>query len=141
MKMKSMRRVDRREFAREAGLAFLSGVSVVVSACGGGGGGYQNPAMGNPPTGTSNNTGDKVGQISANHGHTAMITAAQLVAGGAVNLDITGSGGHTHFVGLPAEAIRDMRDGKAVQKESTSGDGHTHMVTFNAESPDPPIRY
>ena len=141
--MKPMRRIDRRDFAKEASLAFLGGMTVAVSACGGGDGGYQNPANGTPPTTTAAAppTGDKVGQISANHGHSAVVTSAQLVAGGAVNLDISGGGGHAHFVALPEQAVKDMRDGKAVQKESTSGDGHTHLVTFNAESPEPPIRY
>ena len=134
-----MRRIDRREFAREASLAFLSGITVTVSACGGGGG-YSSPAASStpPPTSTS---GDKIGQISANHGHSAVIQAAWLQAGGAVDLDIKGDAPHTHMVSLVADAMRDIRDGKPVQKESSTGDGHTHMVTFNSENPAPPVRY
>ena len=144
-----MRRVDRREFAREASLAFLSGVTVTVSGCGGGGGSggsgdYSSPTTATPP---ATGTGDEVGQISGNHGHQAIIRAAQLMAGGAVQLDIAGSAGHSHFVSLPAAAVTDIRDGKPVQTESTSTDAatgggvHSHTVTFNAESADPPIRY
>ena len=135
-----MRRIDRREFGREASLAFLSGITVAVSACGGGGG-YSSPAASSTPPPATSATGDKVGDVAANHGHTAIVIAAKLTAGGPVELDIRGNATHTHMVSLVADAIRDMRDGKKVQKESTTGDGHTHVVTFNFENPDPPVHY
>jgi hypothetical protein len=135
-----MRKLDRRQFTQEAGLAFLAGVTVTVSACGGGGGGYQNPTAGTPPPTTP--SGSKTGQVSANHGHTAVITAAQLQAGGALRLDIgTTAAGHSHIVDLPAAAVQEIRDGKPVQKDSTMTDAHIHVVTFNAEAPEEPSRY
>jgi hypothetical protein len=36
--------------------------------------------------------------ISANHGHSAVITGAQLTAGGAVELNIRGTATHAHTV-------------------------------------------
>ena len=135
-----MRRIDRREFGREASLAFLSGITVAVSACGGGGG-YSSPAASSTPPPPASTSQDEAGQISGNHNHSAVVTAAQLMAGGAIDLDIRGTSGHTHTVSLVADAIRDMRDGKPVQKESTTGDGHSHIVTFNPDNPAPPIRY
>ena len=135
-----MRRIDRREFGKEASLAFLSGITVAVSACGGGGG-YSSPAASSTPPPATSATGDKVGDVAANHGHTAVVLSAWLQAGGQVELDIRGNATHTHMVSLVADAIRDMRDGKKVQKESTTGDGHTHVVTFNFENPDPPVHY
>jgi hypothetical protein len=134
-----MRRIDRREFAREASLAFLSGITVTVSACGGGGG-YSSPTTNSSPP-PSGNAADEVGQISANHGHTAVVQAAWLQAGGSVDLDIRGSATHSHMVSLVADALRDMRDGRKVQKESTTNEGHTHTVTFNTENPEPPVHY
>lgn len=141
-----MRRVDRRQFGREASLAFLAGVSVTVSACGGGGGGgagddgYGPPTSGTP-TATPPPAGSKTGQVASNHGHSAVITAAQLSNGGALQLNIAGEAGHPHMVDLPAQAVQDIRDGKAVQKESTATDAHTHIVTFNAEAGGDPSRY
>ena len=87
-----MRKLDRRQFTQEASLAFLAGVTVTVSACGGGGGGGSNAGDSYDPAGGSTTPtttlppapGSKTGQISANHGHEAVITAAQLQAGGAV---------------------------------------------------------
>lgn len=139
--------IDRRLFAQEAGLAFLAGVSVTVSACGGGGGGggssddgYAPPTSGTP-TATPPPAGSKTGQVAANHGHTAVITAAQLQAGGALQLNIAGEAGHPHMVDLPAQAVQEIRDGRKVQKESSSTDAHMHVVTFNAESAEDPREY
>jgi len=141
-----MRKLNRRQFTQEASLAFLAGVTVTVTACGGGGGGgdYQSPtASSTPPTAS----GSKTGQIASNHGHLAVITAAELQAGGALRLDIAYTAGHSHIVDLPAQAVQQIRDGKPAQKESTLTDApslggpHTHMVTFNAEVPEEPTRY
>ncbi|MFI4947114.1 MAG: hypothetical protein ACHP85_27805, partial [Burkholderiales bacterium] len=79
---------DRREFTVAAVLAALSGVTITISSCGGSDG----SPTGNPnPTPTPTPAaGDKSGSSSGNPGHTAVITAAQLTAGGAVSLDIMG---------------------------------------------------
>ena len=140
-----MRRIERRDFTREASLAFLAGVVVVISDCGGGGyggsssDGYGNPAAGNPAPTASD--GNKVGSISANHGHVAEITAARLAQGGAYDLSIAGTAGHDHIVNLVAQAMQDIKDGKKVAKVSTSTADHTHMVTFNPDSSEPPVNY
>lgn len=134
-----MKRMNRRQFTKE--LAFLSGITVTVSACGGGGGGYSSPTGSSTPPPTTNASGDKIGQISANHGHTAVIRGAELAAENAVQINIEGTAGHPHMITLPAAAIRDLRAGRSVQTQSTSTDGHTHTVTFSGESPEPPSNY
>jgi len=122
--------IDRREFALQAALLALSGVTITVSACGGGGG---SPTTGTPPTTTtppaSNN--DEVGTISANHGHVAVITAAKLAEGTAIDLDISGTAGHTHHVQLSGDEVVQIRGGTRVTKTSSTDDGHNHDVTFN----------
>jgi hypothetical protein len=142
-----MRKLNRRQFTQEASLAFLAGVTVTVSACGGGGGGGggdYNPTGGSTTTTTTlppAPAGSETGQISANHGHQAVITAAQLQAGGAVQIDIAYTAGHSHMLTLPAQAVQEIRDGKPVQKDSTTTDAHMHTVTFNAEATEEPSRY
>ena len=121
---KDIVRLDRRQFTLQAALLALSGVSVTISGCGGGG---SNPGGSTPPPAP----GDKVGQISANHGHTAVITAAQLAAGGAVDLNIQGSSGHRHNVLLSGNEVVQVAGGTRVTKASSNDDGHTHDVTFN----------
>lgn len=119
-------RLDRREFTLATVLLALSGVSITISACGGGGGSSPTGSSTPPPA-----SGDKVGQISANHGHTAVITAAQLGAGQTVNLDITGTAGHTHHVTLTAAQVTQIAGNTRVTQTSTTDDGHNHDVTFN----------
>ena len=141
-----MRELKRRQFTQEASLAFLAGVAVVITDCGGGGSGggsssSYGPTTSTPPTTQASSSDDKVGSISANHGHAAVITSAQLLAGGGVSLNIQGSAGHNHVVDLVAQAIQDMKANMKVAKESTSTQGHTHMVTFNPDGTEDPNKY
>jgi hypothetical protein len=120
---------DRREFTVAAALALLGGATITVSGCGGG--------MSNSPTG-SRGPVDVSGSISGNHGHTAVITAAQLMAGGAVHLDLTaGTDGHRHSVDLSADEVVRIRSGNAVSRESTESEAHRHMVSFVAPASGP----
>jgi hypothetical protein len=121
--------LERRDALR-AVLAMLAGVTITISGCGGGGGG--NSGGGGSPTGsTGTGNGDKVGNISSNHGHTAVITAAQLMAGGALQLNIRGNADHQHTVDLSAAEISSIAAGQRVGKGSSEDSFHTHTVTFN----------
>jgi hypothetical protein len=112
--------ITRRDFTLASALAMLAGVSITVSSCG-----DDEP---DTPTAPS---GSVCGTVSANHGHVATITAAQLSAGGALTLDIRGSGDHTHTVTLTADEVRQISTGQRVTKTSSSNGDHTHTVTFN----------
>jgi hypothetical protein len=133
--MQNTRFLDRREFTAEAVLAMLSGVVILVSesACGGSGSSSPMSPAPLPPTG---GTGDKVGQISNNHGHSAMVTAAELLAGNQVQLDIRGTADHTHSITLTHDELKNVSGGATVSTDSTTTNGHDHTVTFNpATSP------
>jgi hypothetical protein len=117
---------SRREFTAAAVMAMLAGVSVTISGCGGGGGG----GTGSPNQPTPGN-GDKLGNVSANHGHVARITAAELTAGNAVTLQIRGTSDHPHTVPLTAAEVAAIAGGQRVGKASSEEDFHTHTVTFN----------
>jgi hypothetical protein len=116
--------ISRREFTVESVLALLAGVTITVSGCGG----DDDPS---PSTPTPTTSGDFTGSISANHGHTATVSAAQVTAGGAVSLDIRGSATHPHTVALTADEVRMIGARTRVSKTSSSDDGHNHTVTFN----------
>jgi hypothetical protein len=137
------RLLDRREFTADAVLAALSGVVITISGCGGGGGGgYSSPSAPSAPSPTAGSgTTDEVGSISDNHNHRAVVTAAQLVAANAVQLDIRGTADHTHTVTLTAEAVQAIRAGRAVQTDSTTTGDHRHTVTFNSDSSEPASPY
>lgn len=114
---------DRREFTVRAILALLSGVTITMSACGDDNG----PIAPGPTPGSSNIAGG----ISANHGHSAVITGAQLSAGNVVTLDIRGTANHPHTVELTAGEVQQIAARQRVAKESSTDDGHRHAVTFN----------
>lgn len=115
--------MNRRKFTVETAMLLLGGATIAISGCGGGA--TTSPTASTPPL------ADAAGTISSNHGHAAVVTAAQLGAGGSLDLDIRGTSSHTHVVSLNAADIANVRSGAQVQKES-SASPHVHMVTFNA---------
>ncbi len=122
--MSEDRTLGRREFTLAAALLAISGATITISACGGSG----SPAA---PSGGSSQVTDKVGVISANHGHSAVITAAQLTAGGDLSLNIRGASDHPHTLTLTAAQVASIAANQRVAKESSTDDGHSHTVTFN----------
>ncbi len=76
---------------------------------------------------------DKEGSVASNHGHRAIITAAQLQAGGALLLEIQGQSTQGHTLTLTAERVSRIRAGERVSQFSSDGfdDKHDHVVTFN----------
>jgi hypothetical protein len=117
-------RIGRREFTRQGVLALLAGVTITVSECGGSS--PSGPSTTPPPS-----NGNISGTVSANHGHIAVITAAQITAMNAVDLDITGTATHPHTVSLTANEVAQAAARTRVEKLSTTNDGHNHTVTFN----------
>jgi hypothetical protein len=126
--------VDRRRFTLASAMAILSGVAITITetACGG----SDSPAGPSPtptptPAPNPSPSGDKMGTITANHGHTATISAAELAAGGAINVDIRGTSDHPHTVSLSSADITAIAGGQRVSRESTTDSAHSHTVTFN----------
>lgn len=116
--------LDRREFTLQLVLAVLSGATITVaSACGDGGG---SPSA--PDPGGSN---DIMGTVSANHGHEATITGAQLSAGNSVTLNIRGGADHPHTVELGAGQVMQIAARQRVSVQSTTDVAHAHTVVFN----------
>ncbi|HET7292181.1 MAG TPA: hypothetical protein VFM88_07145 [Vicinamibacteria bacterium] len=127
--------LGRREISAMAPLVLLGGAAVTIGACGGGGGPSApstpapTPTSGTcPPTPAS---GDVAGQVSIDPLHSAIITSAQLAAGGALTLDIRGCSTHSHTVALSAAEVQSIRQGGRIQVISTTTLGHEHSVTFN----------
>lgn len=119
--------MDRREFLAKAGIAATwAGIAVRVSACGDDGDGGTGP----------DGNGGVTGSVSSSAGHShsgATITDAELMAGNAVTLTLTGAG-HTHVVNLTAQQVMLIADGTQVSETSvdnTGGVPHEHTVTFN----------
>ena len=130
--MTERKTLARREFTLAAALAALSGVAITISACGGGSPtAPSTPGGGGGGGGTGGGAGDKAGVIGSNHGHTAVITSAQLTAAGAISLNIQGSATHPHVVELSAAEITSIAANNRVAKVSSNNESHDHTVTFN----------
>ena len=118
--------LTRREFTTEWVLAVLAGATITISGCGGD---DNNPGTG--PTGGGGQSGDEVGAISANHGHSVTVTAAQITAGNAVTATLTTGNGHTHTINLTAAQVVAIGQNQRVSVTSSTDAGHNHEVTFN----------
>jgi len=120
--MKEAPTIDRREFSVKAALAILSGALITISGC---------SDDGTPGEPSPLAEGDVAGVVSANHGHVAVITRAEIVSGNELALNIRGSADHTHTVTLTAAEIAQIGVGQPVMKQSSSEMDHEHTVTFN----------
>ena len=132
----------RREFTAASISALFVGMGVTLSGCGGGSSGDYGtaPSAASPAASAATSNGDKTGQISGNHGHSAVITGAQLQAGGAVDLQIQGIADHSHGLKLSVDQVRQVATGTRVTKQTdaaqTAGEygsygEHDHTVIFN----------
>ena len=118
--------VTRRDFTLESALALLAGVTITITGCG--------DDDDNPPAPTSPSptpVASVTGSVSANHGHEAMITAAQIMSGGALSLDIRGSATHPHTVQVSSAQLQSIGARQQVAIASSTDNNHTHTVTFN----------
>lgn len=121
------RTLSRREFTLESALAMLAGVVITVSGCD-----SDSPSSPTPSGGGGGGTSTDVnGDVSANHGHVATITGAQITAAGALSLNIMGNATHPHTVSLSASQVQQIGARQRVMVTSTIDGGHDHTVTFN----------
>src|SRR5215204_926997 len=116
--------LTRREFTLESALAMLAGITITITGCGDD---DDNPTT-NPTPATDKNA---TVSTDAGHSHIAVITAAQLTAGNAITLTLTGAATHIHTVDLSQAELTQIRAGTRVQKTSSNDNAHTHTVTFN----------
>lgn len=119
----------RREFTLQSALALLAGVVITVDGCGGSDA-PTNPTPTPAPAPAASAPADLNGSVSANHGHVAVVTGAQITAGNALSLNIQGTATHPHTVDLTQAELVSLRNRQAVSKDSTNNNGHMHTVTF-----------
>jgi hypothetical protein len=124
----------RRRISIAAAMALLGGATVTLTSCSSGSSPTtpSAPPSAPPSPAASSCPADAVcGQISIDPRHSAVITGAQLAAGGALVLDITGTQVHGHQVQLTADEVVAIRGRQRVVKTSSFNLNHEHVVTFN----------
>jgi hypothetical protein len=118
--------LTRREFTLGWVLAVLAGATITITGCGG-----DDNDSSNPGTNPSPQPGDKAGAVSANHGHTAIVTAATLASPTTVTINMRDQATHNHTLTLTAAEVTSIAANTRVEKISSTDDGHNHTVTFN----------
>jgi hypothetical protein len=108
-----------RKLRRESVLAILITVLITITGCTG----YE--------MGPSAPPGDREGVVSSNHGHRAIVTAAQLNSNSAVTIDMRYQATHNHTLTLSATDLGSIAENARVTKTSSTDEGHSHNVTFN----------
>jgi len=96
------------------------------------------PPVSTPPTGTDpdpdpdpagNCDNGATGEIFNNHGHSLVVSAADVQAGTDKTYTIQGTSGHDHSVTLTAANFTTLGNGQVLSGiTSTAGGGHTHSV-------------
>lgn len=118
--------VTRRDFTLESALALLAGVTITISGCG-----DDDDNSSPAPTSPSPTPTSVTGSVSANHGHEAVISGAQITSGGALSLDIRGTATHPHTVQVSSAQLQTIGARQQVAIASSTDNNHSHTVTFN----------
>ena len=120
--MTDSNKLTRRDFTVSSALALLSSVPITITGCG---------SSTDTPTTPAPTPSDVTGTVGTNHGHTAVVMAAQLTSDTTVILDITGESSHPHTVELTPADLDQIAAGARVTKTSSTNEEHAHTVTFN----------
>lgn len=72
--------------------------------------------------------GASASTITANHGHTLKVSAADVASGSTKTYSIKGSSSHDHQVTISSAQFAELRSGSTISVTSTNVFGHTHTV-------------
>lgn len=101
-------------------LAILAVAMMAITGCGGG-----------IDLGPSAPAGSREGVVSNNHGHRAIVEAAQLSSTREVTIDMRFRATHNHTLVLTPLELASISENGRVVKTSSNDEGHNHTVTFN----------
>lgn len=67
--------------------------------------------------------------ISSNHGHTLIVSKADVLAGSDKTYNIQGTSNHPHTVTITSSQFSTLQSNQSITVTSSSDDAHTHSVT------------
>jgi hypothetical protein len=111
--------VSRRVALESLGI-ILAAATITIAGCGG-----------DIDLGPSPPTGSREGVVSENHGHRAIVDAAQLNSSSTVRIDMRHRASHNHELILTPTELAAITENGHVVKDSSTTEGHNHTVTFN----------
>jgi hypothetical protein len=112
--------LSRRAFTVESVLAILATATITITGCDGGG-----------DLGPSPPAGAREGVVSNNHGHRAIVEAADLSSTSTITIDLRFRATHNHELTLTPLELASISENGRVVKSSSTTEGHSHTVTFN----------
>ena len=112
--------LSRRAFTVESVLAILATATITISGCDGG-----------SDLGPSPPAGAREGVVSNNHGHRAIVEAAQLNSNSTITIDMRYQATHNHELVLTPLELASISENGRVVKASSTTEAHSHTVTFN----------
>ena len=75
--------------------------------------------------------------ISGNHGHSLIVTMADITAGVQKCYDVAGTAGHSHYITLMPADFTMLAGGGTVTKFSCNGGDHQYVISCAANPPAP----
>lgn len=112
--------LSRRAFIVKSLLAIFATATITMTGCDGGG-----------DLGPSAPAGAREGVVSNNHGHRAIVEAAQLSSNSTVTIDMRFRATHNHELTLTPLELASISENGHVVKTSSTTESHNHTVTFN----------
>jgi hypothetical protein len=112
--------LSRRAFTVQSVLAMLATATITMAGCDSG-----------SDIGPSPPAGAREGVISNNHGHRAIVDAAQLNSNTTITIDMRYQATHNHELVLSPLELASISENGRVVKPSSTTEGHSHTVTFN----------
>ena len=112
--------LSRRAFTMHSLLAILATATIAIAGCDSG-----------SNVGPSPPAGAREGVVSNNHGHRAIVEAAQLNANTTITIDMRYQATHNHELVLTPLELASISENGRVVKTSSITEGHSHTVTFN----------
>lgn len=126
--------LTRKQFLRSAlGIGAAALGLQVLSACGG----SSSPTEPDAAAGSGSGSGSNLASceqngtnatIGANHGHTLMVTSADVTAGADKTYNIRGTADHTHTVTITAAMFQMLQQNHAITTTSSTDALHDHSI-------------
>lgn len=123
--------MDRKTFITKTAGALLVTLPVAsLIGCSSSDDGSGNPIPIDNPQASCTDNGTAA-SIGSNHGHTVVVSKADLTAGAEKTYSIQGTSGHNHTITITAENFTTLKDNTAITVVSTNDDDHTHSVSVS----------
>ena len=123
--------MDRKTFITKTAGALMVTLPVAsLIGCSSSDDGSGNPIpMDNPQASCIDN--GTAASIGSNHGHTVVVSKADVAAGAEKTYSIQGTSGHNHTITITAENFTTLKNNSAISVVSSNDDNHTHAVSVS----------